>query len=87
MYFKNKFNKEIQTIVRNIPVKDTTSTLSRLDKNLWKVESYDFNTLKIIPLLIHEKYSSSNNNDKVYENNIVVANNRSKTKLTIGKKR
>lgn len=73
MYFRNKFNKEIQNLIRSMEDKGASTSIDYINKNLWQVQSFDHNIIKIISLLMYDKLESSNPNDNVYHNSIVVA--------------
>lgn len=84
MYFRNKFNKEIQTLIRSMHDKGATTSIDYINPNLWQIEAFDHDIIKIISLLMYDKLESSNPEDKVYDNEIVVAKQTSGTTIKAG---
>lgn len=84
MYFRNKFNLEVQRIIRNMDEFGAGSRVNHLVKNLWRVEKVGKKTIKIIPLVMYESLSSTNKEDTVYDNSIVVAENKGSTIIYAG---
>lgn len=82
MYFHNKFNKEIQILIRGMKKKGASTSIDYINKNLWQVESSGYNIIKIISLLMYDELESSNDEDKVYDNSIVVAKQKNGTTIT-----
>lgn len=79
MYFRNKFNLEIQRIIRNMDEVGAWSHVNNFSRDLWRIETVDKKTIKIIPLFMTVQLTSSNKEDKVYDNSIVVAENKGTT--------
>ena len=79
MYFRNKFNLEIQRIIRNMDEVGAWSHLNNFSRDLWRIETVDKKTIKIIPLFMTVQLTSSNKEDKVYDNSMVVAENKGTT--------
>lgn len=79
MYFRNKFNLEIQRIIRNMDEVGAWSHVNNFSRDLWRIETVDKKTIKIIPLFMTVQLTSSNKEDKVYDNSIVVAENNGTT--------
>lgn len=79
MYFRNKFNLEIQRIIRNMEEVGAWSHVNNFSRDLWRIETIDKKTIKIIPLFMTVQLTSSNKEDKVYDNSIVVAENKGTT--------
>ncbi len=73
MYFRNKFNLEVQRLVRGMEEKGAKTNVDYVNKNLWHLETFPHHIMKIIPLLMYDELVSSNKNDKVFHNRIVVA--------------
>ena len=82
MYFSNKFNKEVQHLVRGMEEKGATTNVDYVNKDLWYLETFSHNILKIIPLIMYDKLTSSNSENIVYDNSIVVGKHENGTIIT-----
>lgn len=82
MYFSNKFNIEVQRLVRGMDEKGASTNIDYVNKELWYLESFSHNIMRIIPLLMYDELSSSNPNDVVYDNSVVVGKQQNGTVIT-----
>lgn len=88
MYFRNKFNKEIQVLARH-QEKGASVVLGKFNSDLFYKQAplplSDTNTppyVKIIPLIMYNRIKSSNKNDKVFDNSCVICENNPSTEIT-----
>lgn len=82
MYFSNKFNVEVQRLVRGMAEKGATTNVDHINKNLWHLETFPHHIMKIIPLVMYDELVSSNIENKVYHNSIVVGKQQNGTIIT-----
>lgn len=82
MYFSNKFNIEVQRLIRGLEEKGATTNIDYVNKNLWHLESFQHNIMKIIPLIMYDELVSSNAENEVYDNSIVVGKQENGTIIT-----
>ena len=85
MYFDDKFNTEIQQIIRNIYPLTVKTTIGNFNTNIFKKVQVvqrlpdgtekSMPTVKVYPLTMCNKLESSNKNDYVSGNRVVVAHN------------
>lgn len=73
MYFRNKFNKEIQKLTRNMPEIGASTTIGEQENNplfLFQgskhTETINPYYLKVFPLVMYDTLESSNKDDIVY---------------------
>lgn len=86
MYFKDKFDKEIQVAVRNMKEIGASTVIGTPNYNLFRFETIKNNDgiVKVIPLVMYETITSSNPNDNIYHNMICVSENNSATVINCG---
>ncbi len=82
MYFSNKFNIEVQRLIRGLEEKGASTSIDYVNKNLWHLESFQHNIMKIIPLIMYDELVSSNAENEVYDNSIVVGKQENGTIIT-----
>lgn len=82
MYFKNKFNKEIQSLIRSMDTIGAKSRLGDINTNLFQVEEVigqksskkgveaqsDKKHVLVYPLVMYDKITSSNSDDVAFVN-------------------
>lgn len=83
MYFKNIFNIEAQQLCRQERV-DMTTNIGTINRECWEVEEIDNgNFVRIKPLFICSRISSSNPFDTVIEDNkCLICQNKMDTIIT-----
>lgn len=99
MYFRNKFNKEIQHLIRNMDEWGAKTRIGNFNSNLFekrqvKTKNWSSSYVEIYPLVMYNKIESSYDDDTVYNNSdknkhiysgVVVAKNRSGTIISCGR--
>ncbi|MGI6564921.1 hypothetical protein [Methanosphaera sp.] len=99
MYFRNKFNKEIQQLIRNMDEWGAKTRIGNFNSNLFEkrqVKTKDWSSpyVKIYPLVMYDSLQSSYDEDIVYNNSdinknrysgVILAKNRSGTIISCGR--
>ena len=84
MYFRNKFNNEFLYLCNKQEPKGGTVRLDNVNE-FWIVDDYgpeQPSTLHVIPLLLYNKITSSNDDDKKVEDYLMICQNKSDTIVT-----
>ena len=85
MYFGDKFNEEVQLLARH-QKKGGSTRLGKYNGAFYKIAPVNPNNkkerppyIKVIPLLMFDKISSSNSNDTSFEHKCIICENNPST--------